>query len=513
MSDNVLSLPQSACAYEIYDPETLEPQNESTYIRLMELGWTEAEFKDRTVLDIGANTGILSLRAHQLGASSIQSVDVQVPLVEFFTGVVQRHKLPIRVERRGFFDLDPAQHAADVVCFMEVLHWIVDQGGSVEHAVGHLATLTRETLYLETPWDIKEPSIARKGIVTEAQYNIELIVRELSRHFAEVRMVRFMTYFGNMKDSKRVLIRAAQRRPASLPLSGMADANLLDISMMRGASAVELVTTLKGPKVLKRLPPSCTLARLDDAGLEVLCKFLASIPRATLAPPERIGAGYRYKAEDGRYYMLFPFVGRLGDFFPARKLPRAVTSPLDVALAVRDDLRKAPAAVIDVVRQISHPCPLGDIDAISGDIASAVAEAGLADFCRASFARASALDRGHEEALIHNDMQIGNMVINQQGNSRMVDIDLLRTGTPYQDLLTCAIYNGVDADTLRRAIVRQAKDEARTVTGLDIDVSVANTVAWLTAFGASGKAMSKRQLSIYLSGLRSMEAVSRELAP
>ncbi|MEP5767714.1 methyltransferase domain-containing protein, partial [Nisaea sp.] len=385
MSKQIPSIPQSACAYEIYDPVTLEPQNESTFIRLMELGWNEAEFNGRTVLDIGANTGILSLRAHQLGATSILSIDVQVPLIEFFRDVVQRHNLPVRVERKGFFELDPAQHAADVVFFMEVLHWIVDQGGSVIDAISHLAQLTHETLYLETPWDIKEPSIARKGVVTETQYNIELIIRELSRYFAEVRILRFMTYFGKMKDSKRVLIRASQRRPASSPLGALNDANLLDISMMRGANTVELVTTPNGPKVLKRLPPTCTLARLDDEGVSSLSEFIAGSAKSTLVAPERIDSGFRLKASDGAYYMLFPFVGHLGDFFPRRKTPSKVSSPIDVALAVREELRSAPPDLIEAVRAVSPPMPLGDVDTLTGDLAAEIARIDMTSFCRSAF--------------------------------------------------------------------------------------------------------------------------------
>jgi SAM-dependent methyltransferase len=206
------TLPDISCAYENYDPITLKPVNNSTFTRLMELGWTKEEFEGKSVLDIGGNSGILSLYAHNLGAKEIRYVDVQVPLVEFFKSVVSEHQLPIDIARMGFLDLNPKTDSKDIVLCMEVLHWLVDQGGTVPDSLQKLTELTNDTLYLETPWDAKEPSIAAKGIVLEEHYNIEMIIRELQSHFETVEMVRFMSYFGEMADSKRILIKATGKR-------------------------------------------------------------------------------------------------------------------------------------------------------------------------------------------------------------------------------------------------------------------------------------------------------------
>jgi hypothetical protein len=112
----------------------------------------------------------------------------------------------------GFLDLNPKTDSKDIVLCMEVLHWLVDQGGTVPDSLQKLTELTNDTLYLETPWDAKEPSIAAKGIVLEEHYNIEMIIRELQSHFETVEMVRFMSYFGEMADSKRILIKATGKR-------------------------------------------------------------------------------------------------------------------------------------------------------------------------------------------------------------------------------------------------------------------------------------------------------------
>ncbi|MBL8350001.1 MAG: methyltransferase domain-containing protein [Burkholderiaceae bacterium] len=507
MSDQVLSLPESACAYEIYDPQTLEPANDSTYIRLMELGWRSEEFSGKSVLDIGANSGILSVYAHQLGASKVHSTDVQKPLVEFFSAVVERHGLPITVERRGFDELDPQTHGADIVCLMEVLHWLVDQGGSVADAIAHAARLTRDILYLETPWDVREPSIALKGIVREDQYNIELIVRELSRHFRDVRIVRFMTYFGAMKDSKRVLLRASGRREMSLPLVRLGDANLVQVPMVRGPNQVELVTTPGGPKVLKRLPVHCALTRLDEGTGEALCAHLAGLRDPVLVPPERIGGRFVYRGPDQRDYMLFPFVGRLRNFFPTPRAPETVPDAMEVAVALRKDLRQVPFEIVAKLRAVSGPVPAPLIDSIPGDIAAKVAGSDVGDLCRGAAIRMADYDRQREDAVTHGDVQIGNMVLNPAGRSRIVDLDLMRSGTPYSDVLSCAIYNGADAQALKQALAAVAAGESRPLEQFDIDFSVAQSVAWLRSRCAADVPVSEGQLNRYLEGLRAVAGV------
>ena len=78
------NLPKNTCAYECFDPDTLEPLNDVTFTRLAELGWAPTEFKDKEVLDIGCNSGLLSIYAARLGAKHVYAYDVQQPLVDFF---------------------------------------------------------------------------------------------------------------------------------------------------------------------------------------------------------------------------------------------------------------------------------------------------------------------------------------------------------------------------------------------------------------------------------------------
>jgi SAM-dependent methyltransferase len=504
--------PKSSCAYEVYDPETLKPQNDSTYTRLIELGWTRQDFEGKSVLDIGSNSGILSLYAHKLGAVDIYATDVQDELVDFFSTVVDRHQLPIRVENKAFWDLDPNKDAADIVLFMEVLHWVVDQGGKLSEALSHVAALTRQTLYIETPWDINEPSIARKGVVKEADYNVELIFRELSRHFADVRIVRFMTYFGNMQNSKRVLIRASGRRDVSVPLTRVRNANLVDISLVRGPNKIELVTTTLGPKVIKTVSAGSSIARLDDEDFESLCGFLNDIRQPTIVPPEKIDAAYRHRGEDGKTYMLFPFAGRLEDVFPTRLPPAAPTNIMETAVQLRRELAHAPLHLIESLKSVCAPATAVDPDFLCTGAVGFSKESDEFEFCERVNARLERYDRSMENSLNHADMQLGNMLIDATGRTRLVDIDLMRTGTEYSDLLTCAIYNGASPDDVQRAIKSIQATDTRPVCQYDIDFSVAQTVRWFKTITALVPVVSDQAVTHFVAGIRMMSRFTREIA-
>lgn len=203
-----MSLPelsQYACAYARYDPETLEPTNEETRIRLAELGWTEADFRGRSVLDIGFNSGLLTIEACRLGARRVVACESGADHVAAFAPVVAAHRLPVEVRHRAFGDIDPDADGADVVLAMEVLHWIVAQGMRLEEALERLVALTRETLFVEFPWSVDEPSIRVHTRLGERDYSADRILDLLTQRFRRVCIVRFLGYFGPSPEPARVL--------------------------------------------------------------------------------------------------------------------------------------------------------------------------------------------------------------------------------------------------------------------------------------------------------------------
>jgi 2-polyprenyl-3-methyl-5-hydroxy-6-metoxy-1,4-benzoquinol methylase len=140
--ESQLELPEKTCVYERYDPQTLEPLNGETNTRLQELGWSAQDFTGRTVLDIGSSSGLLTMYALRLGAVKVDACDVQPAFVEFVSSVVQAQGLPVTVSGINFDKLCPAERKADIVLFMELLHWVVSQGLELRKVISRLAELT-----------------------------------------------------------------------------------------------------------------------------------------------------------------------------------------------------------------------------------------------------------------------------------------------------------------------------------------------------------------------------------
>lgn len=474
------TVPDIACAYERYDPQTLKPENESTLTRLIETGWTESTFSGRSVLDIGCNSGALSLFAHSLGAKSVRAIDVTPEFIDFFTKVVADHNLPILVDRVSFNDLNSAQHGADVVLCMEVLHWIVHQGGTLPRAMAQLASLTNETLYVETPWDIHEPSIAHRKEFPTENYDIELIFRELARHFQTVSVERFMTYFGTMQNSKRVLIKATNKRTLSLPLQHIQDANHSGISLSRGVNESVLITTTHGPKVLKSLPTSSAFNRLNDSQVETICRFLVNAGKETvIVAPEPMGGTYRKLEKDGKTYMLFPFLGDLGDYFPTRATPRGAKNHLALAVALFKHFSKVDNKILEPLKQLFGPIPSCDYRILPDDKVGRLENAGLQPFLDTVARTLSSYDSKLEDGLLHYDMQKGNFIQTSAGEDRIVDLDLLRAGPAYADILSCALLCGAGEGELRTALVRAEKFGTRTASTFDCAFTVNSGLLWL----------------------------------
>ena len=506
------TLPKAACSYEQYDPATLKPLNDDTYVRLIETGWSEETFRGKSVLDIGSNSGALSLFAHQLGAASVHAFEIQAPFVEFFSEVVRQHELPIKVEQGGFNKLNVEDHTADVVLCMEVLHWIVHQGGTLPEAIARLASITTETLYVETPWDVKEPSIATRPTYPLENYDIEIILRELAKHFEEVQVERFMTYFGVMANSKRVLIRATRKRTATLPLRHIRDTNPTGFSLSRGVNPSTLLTTTEGPKILKTLPGNSIFVHLDDDQVEALGSFLNGTDvMSPIVAPERIGTSFRRREEDGKTYMLFPFIGDLGDYFPKRVMPKQVAEPMDLAAGVFLHLSYAPADLVASMRHLCGPLRPFDYRTLPQTYVELVESEGLGEFLDKAAEALKDYDPKLEDALLHNDMQQGNMVRTPDGWDRMVDLDLIRPGPVYADIFSCALHTGASAQTLRATLDEVAEMAPRPPSTFDLDFAVTGGIRWFESYQRLQSEVPQRVLDRFVGALKMLRDIRPDL--
>lgn len=506
------AVPDIACRYERYDPTTLKPENESTYVRLIETGWTEDTFKGRSVLDIGCNSGALSIFAHNLGAINIQAVDVMHQFVDFFSDIVADHDLPIKVDKIGFNELTPDQNGADVVLCMEVLHWVVHQGGTLPEAIAHLASLTNETLYIETPWDTNEPSIANRDNYPVENYDIELIIRGLARHFETVKIERYMTYFGEMENSKRVLISATGKRQNSLPLKHITDANHSGISLSRGMNQTTLVTTTKGVKALKSVPGNSAFVLLNDDDVENLGVFLTEkLPKSVVVTPERIDGVFRKKEEDGHTYMLFPFLGAMGDYFPKRANPSAVRDPMALAVNLFRHFSLAEADVVAPLQDLFGRLPLPKPQELPAKYRLRIEAAGLMPFIANVISDLTDYDPALEDGLLHNDMQLGNFIHTPRGVDRIVDLDILRAGPAFADILSCALHTGADESALDAAILQAEGVYGRKAGKFDCAFCVGSGLLWLNARVAQESELRDASFERFISGLKVQEKLYNRL--
>lgn len=113
--------------------------------------WVSARFvSGRSVLDLGANSGLYSFRSIQEGARRVTAVDID----EVNLGMLRSAR-----EHFGFQNLEVVRSnvadwstPADVVIALALVHWVYSCTavlGSLERVVEHLASLTRKLLLVE----------------------------------------------------------------------------------------------------------------------------------------------------------------------------------------------------------------------------------------------------------------------------------------------------------------------------------------------------------------------------
>jgi len=477
-----IELPQSTCVYERYDPVTLEPQNTETYVRLQELGWTVDDFKGRTVLDIGCNSGLLSVYALRLGAAKVHACDAQPVFTDFLSRIVQERNLPITVEQSSFDKLEPAKHKADIVLFMEVLHWAVAQGLTLTDIACRLAALTEHVLYLEFPWSVEEPSIRAQTKLTKETYSADIVLDELTKYFTNVRVVRFMRYFGFASQSKRILIEAREKRPEVSILGQLPATYSLDIPLSRGRNESYLLTTARGFRVAKLLAPESPIPkRLPKPLCNRMFDELHHGNPKTIVAPEEWNDSYLFPASGGRHWMIFPFVGRLPLVATPKPAPIDFPHLIDLFINVRRDLRSVSA---DLLRQLQEHTLLTNVRILASPNSSWATDPGelgdIRDNLLQRLGEWMSDDPDALDALCHNDLQTGNFVLDENDRTRVVDLDNLSVGTIYSDGLTGLIFRGASKETLEQFCGRLGTEESRPVAYHDIALAIANGLIWFS---------------------------------
>jgi SAM-dependent methyltransferase len=479
-------MPGNTCAYGLYDPDTLEPLNTDTYLRLKELGWTRSTFEGKEVLDIGCNSGLLTMYAVRLGASSVRACEVQDELAAFVAEVAERNQLPVTVSTAPFHKLDPDEHSADIVLFMEVLHWVVSQGMPLPNVITRLAKLTRETLYLEFPWSVAEPSIQAQTDLTEETYSADAVLDELTRYFTDVGVVGFMHYFGVRSRSKRVLVRASGKRPEADLLAVLPGAYSLDRSLSRGRNESYLLTSSRGLLAGKVLDGSTRVARLPDPLRDELFDRLHESEPQAIVLPEKVEGRYALPLDGGRKLMVFPYVGT-----PFSNEPPWLSdeSVIELLADVRRDFRGIDRELLQVLRaeglslRNDH---IGEADAPwrqGADVDLPVEEIDR-------FLRAHQTTPRLYDGLNHGDLHRGNFVAEEDGRYRVVDLESMVVGTIYSDGIMGLIWRGGPEELFPELCAVIGREETREARQADVVVAVSNGLRWFAvARSAAGPAV------------------------
>jgi SAM-dependent methyltransferase len=484
-TEETIDLPTNTCAYERYNPQTLEPLNQETFVRLQELGWSAQDFADRSVLDIGCNSGLLTMYALRLGAAKVHACDVQPALVEFVSAVVRARGLPVTVSQKAFDKLQPAEDRAEIVLFMEVLHWVVSQGLPLRDVIRRLSELTGHILYLEFPWSVKEPSIQKQTKLTEETYSSDTALDELTRYFKQVRVVRFMHYFGFTSGSQRVLIEARVKRPEATVLAQLPNVYSLDVSLSRGRNESYLLSSAQGPLVAKLLALESPFTQLPLALCNRMFDAIVANRPVAIVAPQKHGGRYLLPAPGNRHWMIFPFIGQLPFNRDRRPLRFDFDRLIALFLQVRRDFRHFSP---DLLKALRGQGLVRNVRSLTAPSAAWLKESGeLAEIVNRVLPIMEILGAADHEsldALCHGDLQTGNFVLDEKDVFRVVDLDTLSVGTIYSDGLTGLIWRGAEADVLANFCARLNAEENRAVSRHDVSYAIANGISWFNAVRA-----------------------------
>jgi 2-polyprenyl-3-methyl-5-hydroxy-6-metoxy-1,4-benzoquinol methylase len=151
--------------------------------------------RGKSLLDIGANGGFFSFRAHQAQALRVTALDMDEKYVEMAEAAAARHDMHrLAVRRVKIQDWD---QPADVVLAFAMVHWLYSctaTYGSVDAIVDKLASLTRQMLIIEWihPADKAMTEFKHTDynpLIARGPYSVEVFEDALSRHFCRIEIL------------------------------------------------------------------------------------------------------------------------------------------------------------------------------------------------------------------------------------------------------------------------------------------------------------------------------------
>lgn len=191
--------------YQIFKPIPLTGLTPQACTRLDLLRKDLSFVKGLTVLDIGAHAGMASLAALEAGAVSVLSTDISDTFTSDLNSYYNRENLCGRAELISFDRLSQS-HSRDCVFALEVIHWLVHQNTPLVGIADKLDLLANSYIYIETPIDATDPSIATSlGSKAVARYRLNVILDRLLDRGWRVSYLGSALYFGEEYNRVRLL--------------------------------------------------------------------------------------------------------------------------------------------------------------------------------------------------------------------------------------------------------------------------------------------------------------------
>ena len=407
----VLGSTHHVCAYQRFDPLTLTPLSTETALRIEDLNRVLPLVGGRTVLDIGCNGGLVSALALRAGATSVLATDIDDNFVRESQTVLAQEPIRASVRRLSFEEHGPAERR-DVVFFLEVYHWLIQQGLTPEHVADRLDQLAGEVLIVETPWDRSDPSVAAS--MREVDYELPPLLTALTLRGFDIELVGFASYFP--ADYRRGIFVAQRRQLQASPRPGRREFR----------------------KAIDPLSPLISGDRLN-----LVLRELIGLPMAVLLSP--LGVLESEKT------VLYPWLDVVESLDQNMRRTGAANQTFAVPVALASDL-----VILRSVRDVPIAVPWE----AAAEASAAMLGALTCESCRDALV-AHSPDFETVTACptyVHGDLHLSNIVLTTSG-LRVIDLDNLHSAPGYTDIVTFLFsMSGISGDDGRSQMMRQFWD-------------------------------------------------------
>jgi glycosyltransferase involved in cell wall biosynthesis len=431
------------------------------------------DFRGKTVLAIGQSVTGLAESAVALDPTKLSVWDIDDDGFGRISQAVNDIRTELFLIREAWPGLDPTMYSADTT--------LASWGGSARGNdafnifITEVAAVTNETLYLQVPraecdQPKEKPSLHGQAVIFET----------LGRFFTEVSIVAANRQSGCGLNANGQLIRATGLRPQWPILAAINSAKPLDIALAPATNTAALVQSSDQLLVIKTMGPRSRLAKLDGALLTRLCDELNALKPKWVVAPLKIGEHYRITHREDNF-MVFPFVKKFSEERDSRN--QIAFEEMDTAfMQVRRDLRKVSSGLINDLKKAKFVVPTKRSRArLKGQGFIANHLKGLEGSFEELLALAETAGDEDFDAVIHGDLQIVNLIVDDQDEVRCVDLDNMALATAYTDILMAWAWQGASADRFGDICVRIAREEVRPITQMDIAVAVSLLLSWRLA--------------------------------